>query len=297
MRNKYEIFALLIISVFIIFMFLIKPAYTGFAILEVGEKIYVSEAIYKGENATEGLITLDEIYVEIVTNKTLLINFSDFLENGYELNMFLSFEKDNSSMTIYNKNNITVGFVNPYEIYPNETIVEEVKWYNKTLNLSSSQNEFFIEVTKEVIIDYIEATAVVEETTTTTTTTVPSNPSSESEKPANKVFIYEREKKEEKEEEPSEEIESEEKIESENIIEETKTKPQIQADVIKEIKEEPFIEEVEKSNLLKTVGNIIVKNVQRPSFIKFSGLIICGILLFMIYYKNRTKLKKKIKKH
>tara|TARA_Y100000310_G_C20650438_1_gene799120 strand:- start:457 stop:873 length:417 start_codon:yes stop_codon:yes gene_type:complete len=137
MKNKYEIFSLVIISAFIIGVFLIGPKYTGFVVLEGGEKIYVTEAIYEGENATEDILYLDEEYVEVVTNESLSLNFSDNLENNSFLNMFLSFEKDNSSMIIYDMNNVTAGYIDPYEIYPNETVVEEVKWYNETLNLSS----------------------------------------------------------------------------------------------------------------------------------------------------------------
>ncbi len=293
MKNKHEIFALVIISVFIMGVFLIGPKYTGFVVLEGGEKIYVTEAIYDGENVTEDIIYLDEEYVEVVVNKPLSINFSDNLENNSLLNMFLSFEKDNSSLIIYDINNITAGYIDPYEIYPNETIVEEVKWYNKTLNLSSPQNKLFIEVTKEIIFDYIEAVTTTTTTTTSTTTTTIAPSSSESssgsEKPANKVFIYTRE------EESNEEEVSEEETESKEVVEEAKIEPpQIQAEVVKE-QEKEFVGEAENSNF-ETVGNTIIRDVETLTLVKFLVLIVCVSLLFVIYFKYRIKIKKMIKR-
>jgi len=315
MRNKYEIFAIVIISTFIIGLFLIGPEYTGFAILEGGEKIRITEAIYDGENVTEDLIYLDGEYVEVVTNKSLSLNFSEPLEDSSLLNMFLSFEKDNSSMIIYDINNITAGYIDPYEFYPNETIVEEVKWYNETLNLSSPQNKLFIEITEEAIFDYIEAittttttsttttttstttTTTSTTTTSTTTTTIPpsgSESESGSTRPGNVVFTSEREK----EEEHSEEVEPEEKTESENIIKETKTAPEIQAEVVRETKEEPFIGEAENPGLFKTVSNTFVESIKASILVKLLIVSICIFLLFKIYHKNRIKHnKKRTKKH
>jgi len=251
MKNKNEIFALVIISAFIIGVFLIGPKYTGFAVLEGGEKIYITEAISDEENVTDEIKSLDANFTTIKAGKLLEINFSDYLENNDTINIYLEYKKNNSNINIYDNNTI-VGFINF-----NATL-DELMWRNTTLNLSSSQNKININATQKVKFDYIEATSPTT-TTTTTTTTIPSSSSSSesdgsSEKPVSKVFIYTRE------EEPSEEI-SEEETQSEEIVEEAKIEATpIQAEVVRE-QEEEFVEKIE-SSIFETVGNTIVGDIE-----------------------------------